>query len=58
MSIFWALSACVLFNSNMRSANGAHFLNINFWVVLFTAASAAAVFGNVIFPSTSMYASL
>ena len=42
----------------MQSVNGAQFLNISFLFALFTAASAAVVFGTVIVPLTSMCASL
>ena len=42
----------------MQSVKGARFSNITFLFVLFTAAPAAAVFGTVTVPLTSMYASL
>ena len=44
----------VLFILVMQLVNGAQFFNITFLLVLFT----AAVFGTVIVPLTSMYASL
>ena len=53
-----ASSTCVLFISVMQTANGAQFLNITFLLVLFTTAPAAAVFGTVIVPLTSMHALL
>ena len=53
-----ASSTCVLFISVMQSVNGAQFLNISFLFALFTAASAAVVFGTVIVPLTSVCASL
>ena len=42
----------------MQSVKGGQFLNITFILGLFTAASAAAVFGTGIVPLTSMYTSL
>ena len=57
-SNFWASSTFVLFISVMQSVKGAQFLNITFLLVLFTAAPAAALFGTVIVPLTSMHASL
>ena len=42
----------------MQSENGLQFLNTTLLLVLFTAAPAAAVFGTVIVPLTSIYASL
>ena len=38
------------------NVNGAKFLNVNFLLVLFIVAHAAAVFGTVIIPLTSMHA--
>ena len=57
-SIFYATSICVLSISVMQSVKGARFPSITFLFVLFTAAPAAAVFGTVTVPLTSMYASL
>ena len=51
-------SVCVLFISVMQSVKGAKCLNITFLFVLFTHVPAASVFGTVIVPLTSMYASL
>ena len=42
----------------MQSVKGAQFVNATFLLVLFTAAPAAAVFGTVTVPLTSMYVSL
>ena len=42
----------------MQLVNGAQFLNITFLLVLFAAAPSAAVLLTVIFPLTSIYASL
>ena len=56
--VFWVSSICILFISVMQSVNRAQFLNITFLFVSFTAAPAAAVFGTVMVPWTSMYASL
>ena len=42
----------------MQSVKGARFPSITFLFVLLTAAPAAAVFGTVTVPLTSMYASL
>ena len=42
----------------MQSVNEAKFLNINFLLVLFPAASVAAVYGTVTVPLTTMHASL
>ena len=42
----------------MQSVKGAQFLNITFLLVFFTAAPAAALFGTVIVPLTSVHASL
>ena len=39
----------------MQPVNGSQFLNTIFLLVLFAAATAAAVFGTVIVPLTSMY---
>ena len=58
ISISSALSTCVLFISVMQLVSGAQFLNITFLLLLFTAVTAAVVFGTVIVPLTSMYASL
>ena len=53
------LSIWVLFILLMQLANGAQFLNITFLLVSFAAAAAAeAVLLTVIFPLTSIYASL
>ena len=57
ISLSSAKSNCVLFISVKQVVNGAQFLNITFLLVLFTAATSAAVFGTVIVPLTSMYAS-
>ena len=53
-----ALSTWVLFILFMQSVNGAQFLNIAFLFVLLAAAPSAAVLLTVIFPLTSIYASL
>ena len=42
----------------MQLVNGAQFLNITFLLILFAAAPAAVVLLTVIFPLTSIYASL
>ena len=42
----------------MHLVNAAQFLDINFLLELFTAASASAVLGTLIFPLTYIYASL
>ena len=52
------LSIWVLFILLMQLVNGAQFLNITFLLVLFAAAAAEAVLLTVIFPLTSIYASL
>ena len=52
------LSTFVLLISVMQSVNGPQFLNITFLIVSFTAAPAVYVFGTVMVPLTSMYASL
>ena len=49
---------CVLFISVRQLLNGAEFPNTTFLLVLFTAAPWAAVFGSVMAPLASMYASL
>ena len=49
-SISWASSTCILFILLTYLVNGAQFLNINFLLVLFTGAAAAAVFVTVIIP--------
>ena len=41
----------------MQLVNGAQFLNITFFLVLFTAASAAALFGAITVALTCIYAS-
>ena len=48
----------MLLISVMQSVNGPQFLNITFLIVSFTAAPAVYVFGTVMVPLTSMYASL
>ena len=53
-----ASSTRVLFISVLQLVNGAHFLNITFLLVLFTAGPAAAVFGTVMVTLTSTYTSL
>ena len=53
-----ALSIWVLFILLMQLENRAQFLNITFLLVLFALASPGAVLLTVIFPSTSIYASL
>ena len=53
-----ALSNCVLFIYLMLLVNVAQFSNITFLLALFAAAEATAVFGTVIVPLTSIYASL
>ena len=53
-----ALSTCVLLISLMQEVKGAQFLNITFLLVLFAAASAAAVLLTVTVPLTRIYASL
>ena len=57
ISIFWALSTCVLFVSLMQLVNGAQFSN-TYLLVLFAAASSAAMFRTAIVPLKCMYASL
>ena len=42
----------------MQSVNGAQFLNITSFIVLFEPATAAAVFGTIIVPLTCVYTSL
>ena len=42
----------------MQLINGGQVLNTTFLLVLFTAAPVVAVFGTIIVPLTSMYASL
>ena len=57
--MYSALSIWVLFILLMHLVNGAQFLNITFSLVLFAAAAAAtAVLLTIIFPVTSIYASL
>ena len=56
--MFLALSTCVLFISLMQSVNGAQILKITFLLPLFTAADATVMFGFVIVPLKSTYASL
>ena len=56
--MYCALSIPVLFILLIQIVNGAQFLNIAFLLVLFALASAAAVLLTVIFPLTSIYASL
>ena len=56
--MYSALSICVLFILLMQLVNAAQFLNITFLLVLLAAAPAAAVLLTVIFPLTSIYASL
>ena len=46
ISLSSAKSNCVLFISVMQVVDGAQFLNITFLLVLFTAATSAAVFWN------------
>ena len=58
ISISSALSTCVLFISLMQLVNEAQFSNITFLFVLFAAAPSASVLLAVIFPLTSIYASL
>ena len=53
-----ALSICLSLISLMQLVNGAQFLNITFLLVLFAAASAAAVLLTAIVPLTRIYASL
>ena len=51
-----AFSTCALLSLLMQLVNGAQFLNINFLLVLFASASAAAaVLLTVIFPLTRIY---
>ena len=54
MSMYLALSIYVLFISLMQLVNGAQFLIITFFI-LFAAASAAAVFGTVIYTLTGIF---
>ena len=56
MSMSLALSICALFISLMQSLNGAQFLIIMFFLLFRFAA--VPVFGTVIVPPTSIYASL
>ena len=56
--MYSALSIWVLFVLLMQLVNEAQFLNITFSLVLFAAAPAAAVLSTVMFPLTSIYASL
>ena len=56
--MYSALSICSLFILLMQLVNGVQLLNITFLLVLFGAAPAAALLLTVIFPLTSIYASL
>ena len=56
--MFSALSNWVVFILLAQLVNGTQFLNITFLLVVFGAAAAAAVFLTVIFPLTSIYASM
>ena len=58
VSIYSALSMWVLFVFLMQLVNGIQFLNITFLPVLFAEVPAAALLLTVIFPLTSIYASL
>ena len=57
ISISWVLSTCVLSVSLMQLVNGAQFSN-TYLLVLFAAASSAAMFRTAIVPLKCMYASL
>ena len=52
------LSICVLFILFMQSENGAQFLNTTSTLLLFTIVGVTAVFGTVIVPLASIYATL
>ena len=56
--MYFALSIFALFILLMQLVNGAQFLNITFLPILFVAAPAPALLLAVIFPLTSIYASL
>ena len=56
--MYSVLSICSLFILSMQLVNGAQFLNITFLLVLFAAAPAPAILLSVIFPLTSICASL
>ena len=56
--MYFALSKSVLFILLMQLVNGAQFLDITFLLSLFASAPSAAVLLTVIFPLTSIYASL
>ena len=56
ISMYCALSIWVLFILVIQLVNGAQFLNITFFAVLFAATLSVAVFLTVIFPLTSIYA--
>ena len=56
--MYSASSIYVLFILLMQLVNGAQFLNITFLMVLLAAAPSAAVLLTVIFPLTSIYATL
>ena len=58
ISIYSALSACVLFILLIQLVNGAPFLNINFLFLFVGAAAAVVVLSTFVFPLTSIYASL
>ena len=58
MSMCSALSIWALFILLMQLVNGAQFSNITFLFILFAAAPAPALLLTVIFPLTSIYASL
>ena len=56
--MYSALPIWVLFILLTQLVNGAQFLNITFLLVLFAAAAASVVLLTVIYPITSIYASL
>ena len=56
-SMSLALSICVLFISLIQSVKGVQFLNITSLFLLFWVAT-VPIFGTVIVPLTTMYASL
>ena len=55
MSMFLALSICVLFISLMQLVNRAQFLIYLYFLYIFAAAPATAVFGTVIVALTGIY---
>ena len=58
ISMYSALPIWVLFILLTQLVNGAQFLNITFLLVLFAATAASVVLLTVIYPITSIYASL